>query len=281
MAAKNSLDGFNFYCFLAGLGVGLIGGLYYLYYNVFILDRPEEMGRDFGTVVVFVLLGLAGAGVQCLSAGIESKNSSTATEHSVLFLAALLAFMLVPTGIVVLFYSYFDANAISAGSSLRPSFWELLWATIFGFLGMVMIIPAVICWIIVFPLALGLAAGGVFCLPRLLYYYSVRHPLLQAWEGGKQGGVISPQDISKGLGNPARNKVEAEKLKADLGRLERKIKEHQAQLEKDRATLRSAILEDAERFETEKRISAMLRNIDAVQTEVAGYREYMRKAGKQ
>ena len=280
MSAKNRFDGFTLHCLLAGLGLGLVGCLYYLYLNVFVLDRMDEMRKEFGTVVAVVLMGLAGAGVQYLSAGIEDSATSSTTRAFILMSGGILAFTLAPTGIVVFIYASLD-NAINGpGSSLQPSFSGTFWMIILGFVWLIMIIPAIICWIVMFPLAFGLAAGGIFCLPRLLYYYSVRHPVLQAWEDGKQEGAISPQDISRGLGNPARNMIEARKLKSDLERLECEINQQQAQLEKDRDALRSAILGDVERFETEKRISSMLRNVDVLQAEVTEYREYMQKAGK-
>ena len=56
--------------------------------------------------------------------------------------------------------------------------------------------------------------------------------------------------------------------------------EQQKALAAEREQLRSAILGDAERFETEKRISAILMNVDTINTEVEAYRKYLQQKGK-
>lgn len=288
MPATNTFDGFTLVCFGIGMVIGVTGAITYgsfltpflqLYLGIFGLERANESVQSFPTMLAMVFLGLAGAGIQHFSAKIE-EGAAEVVQSVVWSTGGLLAFTLVPSLLIAVLAGIaegFNPNPGSTGLSSIPS---LLLVMVAGLLGLVMMIPALICWFVVFPLAAGLAVGGLLCLPRLLYYHSIRHPLRQAWESGKQNGVISPQDVSRGIGNPAQNVTEARKLKSDLERLEREIAQQQAELERDRDAMRSAILGDAERFETEKRISAMLRNIDAMQTEVAGYREYMRKTGK-
>ena len=288
MAAANTFDGFTGICFGIGMVIGLIGALTYggfltpllqTYLGIFGLERANDSVQSFGTMVAMVLLGLVGAGIQHLSASIE-EGAAEAVQAFVWSASCLLAFTLVPSLLIVVLAGVTGGFSPDPGSLGLSSIPALLLTMVAGFLGLIMMIPAIICWHVVFPLAAGLAVGGLLCLPRLIYYHSIRHPLRRALGDGKQGGAISPQDISSALGNPARNVTQARKLKADLKRLEHEVAQQQAQLEKDRDALRSAILGDVERFETEKRISAMLRNMEALNKEVSGYREYMQKAGK-
>ena len=279
MAAESIFDRLTLICLGVGLALGLIGGFKYdgflapltqSYLGLFGLERHPLFLHDFATI--FAMMALAWIGMAMLAASIWIEGGdSEKKSHLLIMLFSVSLYGLIGTGIITL-----AAQELSNYQSGFPSLALIFWVLA----SIPVIVPALVCWLIVFPVALGLLVAGLLCLPRLLFYFSIRHPLRQAWEDGKQEGVISSQDVSRGLGHPARNTTEARKLKSDLERLEREVKQHQAQLEKDRDAMRSAILQDVERFETEKRISAMLRNLEALNSEVSGYREYMQREDK-
>ena len=241
------------------------------YLGIFGYSTEKSPLEYYGAVLALLLLAGIGFGLLFLSLFID-RDKRGAFEGTSTFIGMLGGIL----GLAFMFVSFMHW-AMDGFDDRNASIFVTLIVVI---VGIVLSIPAVIAAFLFLPLALTPVIAGVICLPRILIYYTTRHPLLTAWERGGGTSSRTPAGIADTLGNPAKDPLQALKLKRDLERLEREILEQQRALAAEREQLRSAILGDAERFETEKRISAILMNVDTINTEVEAYRKYVQQKGK-
>ena len=279
MEQRSSFDNLTNVCLVVGIFVGVVGGITYdgflmplaqSYLVIFGLERYPGLIQPFGTVFAMVVVSWFGLGLLFASFWIEGGDKEKKTTILV-YTFWLTVHGLILTGIASAFL-----GQIERYESGLPSFLMI----VLGLASLLGVIPILACWIVIFPVSLGLAVAGLLCLPRLLVYHTFRHPLEKAWSRAEASGQISPKDIADALGHPAKNTMQARKLKAGLIHLEESIKRKREELAREREMLRSAILGDAERFETEKRISKLLIDFDTLNTEVEAYRKYEQQKGK-
>lgn len=264
-----------------GVTIGVIGATTYngfltpivqAYLGLFGQERVPGLMQPWPAIFMLSISGILGAGAVFLTAQIDDEPSF-GLILTIWILIGLSVFCMAPTAIVQGVSAFLTRQGL-----LNPTFVGAL----LGLLSLISMIPAVVCWFIFIPLNVSLFIAGLLCLPRLFIYHTTMHPLLTAWNKRQNQGDtgVTAADIEAALGDPARNPTQALKLKRDLERLEEDINKRQEELAAERAQLRSAILGDVERFETEKRLSKVLLELDALNTEVDAYRQYVQRKGK-
>ena len=266
------LSGFTPIVFLVGLGVSAAlaysmpyGPIIYFIYGMF-YDSHDHIS---GGMLLSPTIGLFGLFILWKSSQIDAVEETSnpfeiIAAVSLAFLAAILM-MLLTINLTFEFVTDHSADRSIIGA---------LFAFLLGVVVFVLSAPFFVGFYLYPIVCVGLAIGGLLCVPRLFLYHTTSHPLRQAWEKGKDGTHISSADVESALGIAAKNYPQAQKYQHDLTWLDEKTKTYEATVVEDREARRSAILNDAERFEKEKRVSRRMLETQAAEIEKEVLRKY-------
>lgn len=269
---------YTFFAFFAGFIIAVVGALFVsdsiraLIDDNFWLVIPHPDHNPYALLsLIFNLSLLSGVGFVLLLLSLSIDRDSAVMPAMFVFMFIIWIFPVVLCLVPIVLYSW-SVEWLQNHHSPREAFFPVIAETLTAY-------PAILGVRVILPLLLVPFIGGVLCLPRILIYYTTRHPLLAAWRDNTGETGITASDIAKAVGNPSKNPTQALKLKRDLKRLEADIQKHQKELAAEREQLQSAILGDVERFETEKRISTVLMGLERLNTEVDVYRKYVHEKG--
>lgn len=195
----------------------------------FTIDHWESGVFDRFVLVTF--LGLVGLGVLWLSSRLDFVD-----QRDDLFPVFIIAVAIFAVCCWLLFMLFSWTQHTSYGDGARPAQWgndtffQHIGRAIAGLIGLVLLLPFWLFWVLYPIVILGAFLGGVLCVPRAFVFAVTRHSLRDTWEKGRRRGQFDSHEVTAGLGQSSKSSAQGratlkeslsllEEARAELGRL--------------------------------------------------------------